>query len=185
MKLIGWLLFIVVSILGSNATTEAPMEVIPPTSTIASDPPRLRSKPPRVTTTTTTAPTTTSTTTTTTTTVPIPGIETARYPDLWITAVEVGWPTDRLPTLDIIAFHESRGQHEVIGTGAYGVLQIQWNAHQHWIGTEFGITNPEELFDPHTNLAVALWLSEYADEYYGCWAQPWYMSIKTPTRYCK
>ena len=180
MKLIGWLLFIVVSILGSNATTEAPTEATPPASTIASDPPRLRSKPPRVTTTTTTAPTTT-----TTTTAPIPRIETARYPDLWITAIEAGWPTDRLPTLDIIAFHESRGQHEVIGGGAYGVLQIQWSAHKHWIGTEFGITNPEELFDPHTNLAVALWLAEYADEHYGIWCQPWYRSLKTPNKYCK
>ena len=180
MKLIGWLLFIVIAVLGPDATTEAPTEVTPPTSTIASDPPRLRSKPPRVTTTTTTAPTTT----TTTTTVPIPGIETARYPDLWITAIEAGWPTDRLPTLDTIAFHESRGQHEVIGTGAYGVLQIQWNAHQHWIDTEFGITDPKQLFDPLTNLTVALWLAQYSETHYGIWCQPWYMSLKNPDKYC-
>ena len=180
MKLLGWIVFVVVSVLAPNATTEAPTEVLPPTSTIASDPPRLRSKATTTTSSTTTAPTTT----TTTTTVPIPGIETARYPDLWITAVEAGWPTERLPTLDIIAFHESRGQHEVIGTGAYGVLQIQWNAHKHWINTEFGITDPKQLFDPLTNLTVALWLAQYSETHYGIWCQPWYMSLKNPDKYC-
>lgn len=179
MKIISWVVFIVISILGYNATTEAPMEVAPPTSTIASDPPRLRSKATTTTISTTTAPSTT------TTTEPIPGIETARYPDLWITAVEAGWPTDRLPVLDLIAYHESRGQTDVIGNGAYGALQIQWSAHKDWLKSELNITEPEQLFDPLTNMIAALWLAEYAETNYGCWAQPWYMSIKTPYKYCK
>jgi len=180
MKIISWVVFLVISMLGYNATTEAPIEVAPPTSTIASDPPRLRSKASNPTTTTTTA-----ISTTTTTTEPIPGIETARYPDLWITAVEAGWLTERLPVLDLIAYHESRGQHEVIGTGAYGALQIQWSAHKDWLISELNITEPEQLFDPHTNMVAALWLAEYAEKHYGCWAQPWYMSIKNPYKYCQ
>lgn len=180
MKIISWVAFIVISMFGYNATTEAPMEVAPPTSTIASDPPRLRSKA-----TTTTTTTTTVISTTTTTTEPIPEIETARYPNLWITAVEAGWPTERLPVLDLIAYHESRGQTDVVGTGAYGALQIQWSAHKDWLKSELNITKPEQLFDPLTNMVAALWLAEYAEEHYGCWAQPWYMSIKTPYKYCK
>jgi hypothetical protein len=179
MKIISWVVFLVISMLGYNATTEAPTEVAPPTSTIASDPPRLRSKASNTTTTTTMAPTTT------TTTEPVFGIEAARYPDLWITAVEAGWPTDRLPTLDLIAYHESRGQTDVVGTGAYGVLQIQWSAHKDWLTTELGVTEPKQLFDPLTNMVAALWLAEYAEEHYGCWAQPWYMSLNNPYKYCK
>lgn len=178
MKIISWVVFLVISMLGYNATTEAPMEVAPPTSTIASDPPRLRSKATTTTTSTTTAPSTT------TTTQPIPGIETARYPELWETAIQVGWPAEWLPTLDRIAYGESRGQHEVIGTGAYGVLQIQWNAHQHWLISENIATEPEQLFDPHTNLTAALWLARYSETNYGIWCQPWYMSLQTPSRYC-
>lgn len=179
MKIISWVAFIVISMFGYNATTEAPMEVAPPTSTIASDPPRLRSKASNTTASTTTAPSTT-----TTTTEPIHGIETARYPELWETAIQVGWPVEWLPTLDLIAYHESRGQHEVIGTGAYGVLQIQWNAHQHWLTSEQIATEPEQLFDPTTNLTAGLWLAEYSETNYGIWCQPWYMSLKTPDRYC-
>jgi hypothetical protein len=123
--------------------------------------------------------------TTTTTTEPVPGIETARYPHLWITAVEAGWPTSRLPVLDLIAYHESRGQTDVVGTGAYGALQIQWSAHKDWLTTELGVTEPEQLFDPLTNMVAALWLAEYAEEHYGCWAQPWYMSLNNPYKYCK
>jgi hypothetical protein len=178
MKIISWVAFIVISVLGYNATTEAPTEVSPPTFTIASDPPRLRSKTSSTTTTTTIAPSTT------TTTEPVPGIDAARYPELWATAVETGWSPDRLPTLDLIIFHESRGDLTAVGTGAYGVTQIQWSAHKQWLTTELDITEPEQLFDPYTNLEAALWLAEYAETHYGCWAQPWYMSLKNPYRHC-
>jgi len=176
MKIISWVVFLVISIFGYNATTEAPTEVAPPTFTIASDPPRLRSKTTSTTTSTTTAPTTTTT---------IPGIESARYPELWQHAVQAGWSTNRLPVLDLIAYHESRGQTDVVGTGAYGALQIQWSAHKDWLTTELNITEPEQLFDPLTNMVAALWLAEYAEEHYGCWTQPWYMSLNTPYKYCK
>jgi len=176
MKIISWIVFLVISMLGYNATTEAPTVVTFPSTTMPSDPPRLRSKATTTTTSTTTAPTTTT---------PIPGIESARYPGLWAFAVEAGWPTDRLPVLDLIAYHESRGQTDVVGTGAYGALQIQWSAHKDWLISELNITEPEQLFDPLTNMVAALWLAEYAEKHYGCWAQPWYMSIKTPYKYCK
>ena len=51
---------------------------------------------------------TTSTTTSTTTTT-IPGISDARYPEYWPTAVDVGWPTEWLSTLDLIIQKENRG----------------------------------------------------------------------------
>ena len=182
MKLIGWALFIVIAVVGPDATTEAPMEVLSPTSTMASDPPRLRSKPLRVTTTTTTAPTTT-TTTTTTTTVPIPGIETARYPDLWITAIEVGWPTEWLPSLDEIMYRESRGQTGLTGNGAVGLTQVQWSV-WHETATNLGYTKQQVRDEVEPNLTVALTIAHTAIDYYDRWCQPWYMSLKKPSRYC-
>jgi hypothetical protein len=53
---------------------------------------------------------------------------------------------------------------------------MQYSAHHDWMLAEFGITDREELFDPTLNLLTALWLAEYAEQHYGCWAQPWYMS---------
>lgn len=121
-------------------------------------------------TTTTSAPTTT---TTTTTTLPLPEGKCSEWFPL---AVEVGWPVERLEILGPIMWAESRCDPTVWGTGAYGLTQIQHNAHEGWLRDVFGITNRDDLYDPTINLTVALWLAGYAEEAYGCWAQPWYMS---------
>ena len=180
MKLIGWAVFIVIAVVGQNATTEAPtVEVTPPTTTVASDPPRLRSKATTSTTSTTTAPNTT----TTTTTVPVLGIDTARYPDLWITAIEVGWPVEWLPTLDEIMYRESRGQTGLTGNGAVGLTQVQWSV-WHETATELGYTKQQVRDEVAPNLTVALTIAYIAVDYYDRWCQPWYMSLKKPSKYC-
>ena len=120
--------------------------------------------------TTTVAPTTTESTTTTTT---LPEGKCAEWFPL---AVEVGWPIDRLEKLGKILWNESRCLPDVRGSGSYGLAQMQYSAHHEWMKSEFGITNREELYDPTLNLLTALWLAEYAEQHYGCWAQPWYMS---------
>ena len=127
--------------------------------------------------TTTEAPTTTTipptTTSTTTTTVALPD---GRCSEWFPLAVEVGWAIDRLEKLGRIMWAESRCLPDVKGAGSYGLAQMQYSAHHEWMRAEFGITNREDLYDPTLNLLTALWLAEYAEEHYGCWSQPWYMS---------
>ena len=102
----------------------------------------------------------------------LPGIENARCGDWWQMAVDVGWPTEWLPTLDDIMWSESRCQAEVrSSTNDYGILQLNWGAHGARL-TEKGITQGM-LYDPRTNLTEGLWIAEYARDNYGCWAQPW------------
>lgn len=108
---------------------------------------------------------------------PLPGIENAKCGDWWQMAVEVGWPTEWLPTLDDIMWRESRCQAEVrSSTNDYGILQLNWGAHGARL-TEKGITQGM-LYDPRTNLTEGLWIAEYARDNYGCWAQPWKWSGK-------
>lgn len=151
---------------------QAAEEVPPPsTSTTSSAPSTI----PVVQTSTTVSPTTTlpKPTTTTSTTIPLPEGKCSEWFPL---AVEVGWPLDRLEKLGRIMWNESRCQPDVSATGSYGLTQVQYNAHDDWLLAEFGITDSEDLYDPTLNLLTALWLAEYAEEHYGCWAQPWYMS---------
>lgn len=117
---------------------------------------------------------TTTTTTTTTTTIALPeGTCSEWYP----TAVEAGWPIDSLQKLGRIIWKESNCLHHVANkTYSYGLTQIEWSAHKNWLKTEFGITERDALYDPYTNLLVARWLYDYAEEHYGCGWQPWYMS---------
>lgn len=104
--------------------------------------------------------------------VPIPGIENARCGDWWQMAVDVGWPTEWLPTLDDIMWRESRCQAEVrSSTNDYGILQLNWAAHGARL-TEKGITKGM-LYDPRTNLTEGLWIAKFARDNYGCWSQPW------------
>ena len=133
--------------------------------------------PPSTTVSTTSAPPivqiTTTSTSTTTTTEPLPE---GKCSEWYESALDVGWPREWLPLMGRIAWAESRCLPDVYGTGALGIMQMQWNAHRHWMATEFGITTRDDLYDPVTNLTTALWLARYAEEHYGCWAQPWYMS---------
>jgi hypothetical protein len=117
---------------------------------------------------------TTTTTTTTTTTVPLPEGKCSEWYDV---ALEAGWEYDQLTKLGAIIWAESRCTADIANkTYSYGLAQMEWSAHKHWLASEFGITEREALFDPYTNLLVAKWLFDYADTHYGCGWQPWYMS---------
>lgn len=132
--------------------------------------------------------TTPSTTVPTTTTLPIPastvtlpaepepaGIEDALCPDMWRTALAVGFTEDDLETLDEIVWSESNCRADVVShTSDYGLAQINWAAHGARLSAK-GITR-DMLLDPVTNLTEALWIADYATEHYGCRWQPWYMS---------
>lgn len=125
-------------------------------------------------TTTTTESTTTTTIpeTTTTTTLYLP--EDGKCTEWWEIAVSAGWPEELLPQLGRIMWSESRCLPDVVGTGAIGLTQIQWNAHRHWV-EEIGYIR-ENLFIPVINLEVAWILYNKAEKDYGCGFQPWYMS---------
>lgn len=135
---------------------------------------------------TTTAPSSTVASTSTTvpastTTVTLPaepdpaGIADALCPEMWRTALAVGFTEDDLPDLDRIVWAESRCDPTVVSpTRDYGLAQINWAAHGHRLTAE-GVTR-EMLLEPWINLAQALWIAQYAEEHYGCRWQPWYMS---------
>lgn len=125
----------------------------------------------------TTAPTpstSTSTTSTTTTTTTVPeyqgeggaeprydlpkpeGIERARCPDWWHTALEVGWTEEQLPTLDLVMWNESRCQADAHNkrSGDYGLVQVNrgfWEL----VAAEHGWTMTD-MFDPRIGLAMGL-----------------------------
>lgn len=122
-------------------------------------------------TTSTTISTTTSTTTTTTLYLPSDG----KCTEWWNEAIKAGWHHDQLYKIGRIMWAESRCQPDVIGNGAYGLMQIQYNVHKDWLMSEFGFTK-EELFIPYNNFLAAKWLYDYAENTYGCGYQPWYMS---------
>ena len=118
--------------------------------------------------------TTTTTTPTTTTAVPLPE---GKCSEWYSVALEAGWEYDQLTKLGRIIWAESRCTPDIANkTYSYGLAQMEWSAHHHWLASEFGITEREALFDPYTNLLVAKWLFDYADTHYGCGWQPWYMS---------
>lgn len=111
--------------------------------------------------------------TTTSTTTPLPE---GKCSEWYQHAVDVGWPEERLQKLGRIMWAESRCLPDVRGSGSYGLTQMQYSAHKDWLLEEFGVRESTELYEPYLNLASALWLAEYAEVHYGCWAQPWYMS---------
>jgi len=176
MKLIVALFMLATALLGADLTSTSADEPVVVAPRIVPEVSIWRSKPP-------------DTTVPTTTTIPnvqppepvqtiriIAGIDKARYPQWWLVALDAGWPAEQLPVLDEVMYQESRGTPDVIGTGAYGLTQIQWNAHHGWVTEVFGVTDPKELFDPLLNLQVAWHLHQMAHDMYGCGWQPWYMS---------
>lgn len=133
-----------------------------------------------------TAPTTTTTTTTTITApcTPEPAYLTAErrsellerdYGYWLVLAVGQGWPDDDtyLNQLATIIHGESRGYPNARSSAAdYGLTQINWPIHNVWLA-DYGVTEPEQLYDPETNLRAALWLYMRADDVYGDGWQPW------------
>jgi hypothetical protein len=142
-----------------------------------------------VTTTTTTLPPTTTITVAPTTTVATPPALTlpADVPcQEWLpTAISVGWPNDPevLQTLGQIMWRESRCQPDACSKSDkgrqcrdYGLIQGNWYAHHEW-WTELGI-EPQDMFDPATNLRWAYLLYSGREAKGQCGWQPWRLSCK-------
>ena len=92
-----------------------------------------------------------------------------------ILAIGQGWPNDDqfLDQLAKIIHGESRGYPNAkSGAGDYGLMQINWPIHAEWL-YDYGISDPEQLYDPQTNLRVALYLYLRAEDYYDDGWQPW------------
>ena len=92
------------------------------------------------------------------------------------TAVEAGWSFNRIRVLlTEIMWNESRCQPDVKSpTNDYGLVQINRRAHRnlvHDLGLMF-----EDLYDPVTNLSVALVIADMAESYGWKWCQPWIYS---------
>ena len=179
MKLISIMLMLATALLGVDLTTTPADEPVVTAPRTVPEVSILRSKPPETTTTTTTTIFDTRPPEPVQTVRIIGGIDKARYPQWWSTALDAGWPTELLPTLDLVIHKESRGLPEVVGQGSWGLTQIQWSAHRDWIGGE-----REQLLDPAFNLTVAWTLYQLAEDMYGCGWQPWYMSLGDPYQYC-
>lgn len=100
----------------------------------------------------------------------------ARCGEWWLAAQVAGWPADLLPVLDWVMWRESRCLPDVVGSGGFGLLQIQWSAHSWWI-TELGVDRAD-LLGPMWNLVVGweLWQRLDADPAFLCGWSAWYMS---------
>jgi len=105
-----------------------------------------------------------------------PQLPTGKCDEWYITALDAGWEMGQLTKLGQIMWAESRCLHDVSNCCSYGLAQMEWSAHKHWLKSDFGITDKYELYDPLLNLQTAKWLFDYAEEHYGCGWQPWYMS---------
>ena len=136
---------------------------------------------------------TTTTTTTTTTEAPLVSdpldyIDESRAMygkcgEWYETAISVGWPNDPdvLQTLGQIMWRESRCQPDACSKSDsgrqcrdYGLIQGNWYAHHEW-WTELGI-EPQDMFDPATNLRWAYLLYSGREAQGKCGWQPWSLS---------
>lgn len=139
----------------TTTTTQAPTTTAKPTTTTA--------KP----TTTTAAPTTTAKPTTTTA-APTTTQPSKTYTRDEVTAIITSvFPADQVETALKIAQRESNLQPGVRNWCCYGLFQLNWNSHKSWLAG-FGVTSPEQLYDPQVNAEMALALYERA----GGWG-PW------------
>ena len=112
-------------------------------------------------------PTTTTTSSTTTTTLPD-----VRCVEWWAAAEVAGWPAERISTLlDSIVWAESRCLPDVDNGSDYGLTQINWATWGDLI-TFMGLRQAH-LYQPELNLAVALMVSQQAENLGWRWCQPW------------
>lgn len=66
------------------------------------------------------------------------------------------WPDQLEDHAMAIATRESRLTPTVRNACCWGLFQIHWRAHHLWLTSDFGITQPEQLYDPRLNATVAL-----------------------------
>ena len=130
--------------------------------------------------TTTSTTITTSTITTQPVTTLAPFNAEAKCQEWFPTAISVGWPNDPqvLQTLGQIMWRESRCQPDACSKSDsgrqcrdYGLIQGNWYAHHEW-WAELGI-EPQDMFDPATNLGWAYLLYSGREAKGQCGWQPW------------
>ena len=104
----------------------------------------------------------------------------AKCPQYWQTALQVGWQKTQLATLDKIMFRESRcnplafNSKDPMG-GSRGLVQINgfWTP---WLKQQ-GVLSPPKasqgLFNPTVNLLSALHIYNYGVDRYGDGWGPW------------
>lgn len=98
----------------------------------------------------------------------------ARCPEWWRTARSVGWPEDRLLTLDRIIWRESRCRASVENLtdpwgGSVGLTQVN-RGWVRWLKEAGIIKHSSDLFNGRKNLAAALAIHDYACARHGqCW----------------
>jgi hypothetical protein len=127
----------------TTTTTKAPTTTAAPTTTV------------KPTTTTTKAPTTTAKPTTTTVAPTTTQPKKTYTRDEVTSIIAAVFPADLLDTALKIADRESNLQPGVRNYCCYGLFQIHWDAHKSWLAG-FGVTSPEQLYDPRVNAEMAL-----------------------------
>jgi soluble lytic murein transglycosylase-like protein len=108
---------------------------------------------------------------------PLPIPATAKVPQWWTLAREVGWAEKDLPILDRVIWRESKGQADAFNPddpngGSLCLLQIN----RFWVKylRQNGIINrANDLFDPSTCLRAGLAIHRYGMERYGWGWGPW------------
>lgn len=64
------------------------------------------------------------------------------------------WPDNLEARALQIAYRESRYQPNVRTWCCYGLFELYWTLHRHWMA-DFGVTSVEQLYDPQTNVEMA------------------------------
>jgi hypothetical protein len=84
-----------------------------------------------------------------------------------VAIVRAIWPDDQEDHALQVVWRESNNQPTAHNSCCYGLFQINYNAHRSWLATNAGITNAQQLLDPHVNALVALVL--YNGSGWGPW----------------
>lgn len=107
----------------------------------------------------------------------------AKCPEWWFLASQVGWPRRHMPMLDKIIYRESRCDYlawnpaDPMG-GSFGLTQVN-GSWLRWLRDRGVIEFREDLSDPEANLLAALLIYRYAHNRYGMGWNPWGFRVKT------
>lgn len=108
---------------------------------------------------------------------PLPIPATAKVPQWWTLAREVGWAEKDLPILDRVIWRESRGQADAFNPddpngGSVCLLQINlfWVKYLRHSGV---IKRASDLYDPKICLTAGLAIHQYGVDRYGWGWSPW------------
>lgn len=119
----------------------------------------------------------------------------AKCPQWWETAVDAGWDTKELPTLDKIMFRESRCLPKALNSqdpntvdgikGSLGLTQLNafWVKSttyypKGYLQTQNAVNNIRDLYDPYLHLLSALEVWKYGQDKHGCGWYAWATSCK-------